>query len=310
MSLELSVVATVFNDEEAISYFVDELVPILESVTADYELILVDDCSTDDTYKIAVNYCKQNTKIKCIRMARNHGQQVAISAGMHNASGQYIVIIDGDGQNPPDVIPEIVDRLKSGLDVVYTVSKTRNNIFDRITSEIFWWIMIRGLGVNLIKNQLMLKGFSQKFLKYFKTYNERVRFVAGIVYDIGLSSSTIEVENRKRQKGKSHYSVFKRIDLMLNVIINLGSRLLDYLIYLGGIGLFFTFSMIGFYLYYYFAHGDLPPGFLSIISVVLIFGCTNVIMLGILGRFLSNIYLETKNRPLYLIGEKFNLGDD
>jgi dolichol-phosphate mannosyltransferase len=209
--------------------------------------------------------------------------------------------MDGDLQNPPAAIPRIYAELvSSGADVVYTVSRVRNGWIDGCMSWLFWFTLERILKVRMIKHQLMMRGMTRRFADFFKTYGESTRVVAGIMSDMGFEHRVLEVENRRRPGGRSHYRFFSRVALMIDLVLALSNRPLDALINLGALGVLIATVASGYHLYMFFVR-DVPPGFTSLILSIAFFGSANMMILGIIGRYLSNIYREARGRPLYFV---------
>ncbi len=303
---KLSVICTVYRGSLIVDQLVENLIESVNRLPVDIEIILVDDFSPDSSWEKITQNCEKYSFVKGIRLSRNFGQQIAMSAGIQFASGDYVIIMDGDLQNPPSAIPLLVDKLQEGNDIVYTVSKTRNNLKDEITSKLFWFVLTKIFKVNIIKNQLMMKGMTKMFAKNYTMYTEISRTVSGIVNDIGMKHAVIEIENRKRHSGKSSYSFYKRFNLMIDIILNMTNAPLNIIINISLIILFGTVIYSIFHLILYF-YNDVPAGFTSIILAVFFFSSLILLVLGIMGRYLSNIYTEVKNRPLFLVQEKLNL---
>ena len=305
-TVELSVIATVYNDCEIVPLLVNEIIKNIEPLKVEYEIILVNDSSEDKSDEFIRNECSKNPKIKGITLNRNFGQQIAMSAGIRHANGNYILIMDGDLQNPPEAIPELLYEIKKGFDIVYTVSKKRNNIIDSATSGLFWFVLIKVFRVVIIKDQLMLKIFSKGFVDKYNLYNEINRTVDGLAIDISANYNIIEVQNRKRVIGKSHYNFSRRFNLMIDMVINLTDSPINFMIHIGWITFASTviLSLIRIYMLIF---EDITPGFTSLILSICFFGSLTVLLLGIIGRYLSNINIEVKNRPLYHIKKTYNL---
>ena len=303
--IELSIVATIYNDEKIVPMLVSEIGKHVSMLNITYEIILVNDNSRDNSEKAIEEECKKDPRVKGISLSRNFGQQIAMSAGMRYAKGNYILIMDGDLQNPPAEIPRLFIKIKEGYDIIYCVSKSRNNFVDEITSVLFWFILVKIFKVNIIKNQLMMKIMTKNFTENYNQYNEINRTVAGIIQDIGLKYDVIEVQNQKRHSGKTNYSFFKRFNLMIDMIISLSTAPLNFMIYLGWI-IFVCTAFASVYYLVKFLFYDITPGFTSIMLALFFFGSIIILMLGFIGRYLSNIYSEVRQRPLYIVEKKFN----
>jgi glycosyltransferase involved in cell wall biosynthesis len=305
--MTLSVVATVYNDAEIVPVLVKTIIENIPQSVNGYEIILVNDFSKDGSQDAIRLECEKNPNVKGITLSRNFGQQIAMSCGLHHASGDYVVIMDGDLQNPRSAIPELLEKIKSGnYDIVYTISKTRNDLWDSFTSRIFWYIITRLFGVKIVRNQLMLKIMTKEFVKRISEYHEINRTVSGIVNDISHHYTTIEVDNQARAHGRSNYTFIKRMNLMIDMIISLSSAPLNLMIYLG----FFTFILTLLGLAYYtimYLFFSVPSGYTSILLSIFFFGGLIVLILGIIGRYLANIYLEVRQRPLFHVKQTYNL---
>lgn len=304
--MELSIVASIYNDEKIVSHLTREIISHVDPLKISYEIILVNDNSKDNSDLAIMEECRKNKNIKGITLSRNYGQQITISAGMRYASGKYVVIMDGDLQNPPSEIPRLYRKIQEGYDIIYTTSKTRNNFVDEMTSRIFWFLLANIFKVNIVKKQLMMKIMRSEFVQHFNQYSEISRIVAGITTDIGMKYALMEVSNERRRIGKSNYNFFKRFYLMLDMLMNLTAAPLNLLINASLITLLFTITASCYYLFAYLFF-DVPPGYTSIVLSIFFFGSAIIFILGIIGKYLSTIHMETKNRPLFFIKNKFNL---
>ncbi len=302
----LSIVATVYNDAEIVPVLVENIIKNIPQGIDKYEIILVNDYSRDNSEQIIAAECAKNPNVKGISLSRNYGQHLAMTAGMHHTNGDYVVTMDGDMQNPPSAIPLMFEKIKEGYDIVYTVSKKRNGVSDAITSYLFWAILTRVFKMNVVKHQLMLKIMTREFIDRFTKYGEVNRTIDGLVADISSNYAILEIENQKRTHGRSNYNFFKRMDMTMDMIINLSSAPLNILIYLG----FFVFIGTLFCILYYvgsYLFDIVPPGYTSTQLSVFFFGGLTVFILGIIGRYLSNIYTEIRQRPLFHIKKTYNL---
>jgi glycosyltransferase involved in cell wall biosynthesis len=302
----LSIVATVYNDAEIVPLLVEEIIKNIPPSITKYEIILVNDCSPDNSEQFIKAECDKNPNVKGISLSRNYGQHIAMSAGMQNSKGDFVVTMDGDLQNPPSAIPQMLDKIKEGYDIVYTASKKRNGILDAFTSYIFWAMLTKLFKMNVVKHQLMLKIMSREFIDRFSKYGEANRTIDGLVADISSNYAVLNIENNKRAHGRSNYNFIKRMNLTLDMIISLSSAPLNLMIYLG----FFIFigTILG-VLYYICSYlfAIVPPGYTSTQLSIFFFGGLTILILGIIGRYLANIYSEVRHRPLYHVKRTYNL---
>lgn len=304
--IELSVVATIYNDAAVVPLLVNEITSQCRPLEINFEIILVNDCSTDDSEKAIEKICLSSSNVKGITLSRNFGQQIAMSVGMRYAAGKYIIIMDGDLQNPPSEIPRLYREILKGYDIVYTVSKTRNNFLNQLSSSLFWFIITKIFGVKIVKNQLMMKIMNRALVERYNEYNEIHRTVAGIVKDVSSYHQILYVENQIRKFGNSHYNFVKRCNLMIDMLISLSSAPLNMLIFLG-FSVFVLTNIVSIYYIIQYLFFDVPPGFTSVILSIFFFGSLIVLLLGFIGRYLSNIYTEVRGRPLFHIKKKYNI---
>lgn len=304
--IELSIVATIYNDAAIVPLLVDELTFHCKQLKVSFEIILVNDFSTDDSEKEIEKVCLLSSYTKGITLSRNFGQQIAMSVGMRYATGRYIIIMDGDLQNPPSEIPRLYEEILKGYDIVYTVSPTRNNIIDKLTSLFFWTMLTKGLGVKIVKNQLMMKIMNRNFVQRYNEYNENHRTVAGIVRDISSHYQVLYIENQIRQIGKSNYNFIERFNLMIDMLISLSNAPLNIMIFFGLFIFLFT-NLVSVYYIILYLFFDVPQGFTSTILSIFFFGSLIVLLLGFIGRYLSNIYTEVRRRPLFHIKRSYNI---
>ncbi len=304
--IELSIVSTIYNDAKTVHLLVGELLKQVNILNVSYEIILVNDNSPDNSEEEIRKACEANPYVKGISLARNYGQQIAVSVGIKHSSGKYVLTIDGDLENPIEAIPELYNKAKEGNDIVYAISDVRQSFVKKITSDAFWVVICKLLKINIVKNQLMLRIMSRRMVDNYNSYGELSRSVAGITHDIGLKSAQVTVTLKKTKERKSNYNFSKRLNIFIDIVLNLSSKPLNFIIFLG----FFTFimSILGsfYYLYLYFTRETLP-GYTSTILALFFFGSIIIFTLGIMSRYLSLIYLEVRNRPLFLVKEKYNI---
>lgn len=303
---DLSVVATVYNDAGIVETLAEQVIRELEVMQLDYELILVNDGSVDDSEQVISRLSGDNPRIKGLTLSRNCGQQIAMSAGLQFAQGRFVLIMDGDLQNPPTAIPALYRKISEGYDIVYAVSGVRDNRFNEFSSKLLWFALNRIFRLRMVPNQLMMRIMTAAFVSQFNRYSENTRFVAGITHDIGMKYAVVEVENQRRVSGESHYSPFKRLSLMIDIIIGVSVAPLNAMLYLGLAVFFITLLLSAYELYVFVTQGSIP-GFTSLILSMFFFNSVIIVLLGLIGKYVANIYNEVRARPLYFVKQKFNL---
>ena len=300
------------NEEENLPGVIDEIISTLKGSPWDFEIIVVDDGSTDSTWEVICNKSRENQKIKGLRLIKNYGQATAIYAGIQTAGGDVIVIMDADGQNDPQDIPRLISQINKGFDIV---SGCRVNRKDGFVRKIFSWCgnyLVREIsGVKLRDIGCSLKAYKRHLLTEVVLIGEMHRILPIYLVERGASIVEIDVNHRKRRAGKSKYRLNRVIKLIMDLILyKFFTGFISRPIYIfGGIGFFSILFSIVIALFVVirklFWHGQwLSP--LFFISVTLLTVGILFIMLGILAELVVRIYYRT-NQPPFVIKETINL---
>lgn len=306
---DLSVVATIYNGAPVVPTLVQRITDVVGEMGLSLEIVLVDDGSSDDSAFVLETMAAANPDVKVLVLARNFGQQVAMSAGIAYATGKHVLIMDGDLQNPPEAIREMYGKALEGYDIVYAASTERNNRTDSLTSWLFWNFLSRVSSMDVVRGQLMMRLMSARVVDHYKRYPEKVRTVAAITRDIGMKTTVVNVKNEKRAFGKSNYSTLKRLNLAIDVVLDFSNNPLNILFY-AGLAIMLATALVGaMYLYLFLAH-DVLPGFTTLVLLIMFFGSSNLIALGLLARYIANIYTEVKRRPLFIVRRSLNFAPE
>lgn len=303
--VEFSIVIPVYNEEENIHELHKRLGAVMGGLGT-YEIIFVDDGSLDKSWQIIRELHERDSRVKGLSFSRNFGHHIAITAGMDHAQGRVIILMDGDLQDPPEEIPKLYGKLKEGYELVYGIRKEKkDSLFKRITSALFWWIIKSLSGMDIPRNQTLLRIFDRKVLDALKSMRERSRFIHGMIAWTGFKTALQEVEHAPRERGKSKYNIIKLFRLAFNAITSFSTFPLRLATYLGllisGIGLIY-----GFYFLYKKVFLGIPVlGYASIIIAVLFIGGVQLLILGIIGEYLGRVYQEVQARPIYIVKEAF-----
>lgn len=304
--IDLTVVVTIYNLEQIIPILIDQIKSNLNTLSISYEIILVDDGSTDKSLLSIELEAKKDNRVKSIVLSKNFGQQICASAGINYAKGKYVLIMDGDLQNPPEEIPNLYKKISEGFDIVYTRSTQKNDLIDSFTSFLFWNFLKKILKINIVDSQLMMKIMTAEVVKHFNLYYEKTRTIAAITNDIGMKTHVLNIKNKKRIIGKSNYNIKKRMNLAIDVILDLSQNPLNFIFNISLYGIIISFFLTFYYIYSYFSN-KLLPGFTSTVILIVFFGSINLFGIGVIARYLSNIYLEVKKRPLYIVKKFINI---
>lgn len=304
--VEFSIVIPVYNEEENVSELHRRLGTVMERLGT-YEIIFVDDGSSDNSWQIIKDLHERDSNVKGLSFSRNFGHHIAITAGLDHANGKAIILMDGDLQDPPEEIPKLFKKFKEGYELVYGIRKEKkDSILKRFASFVFWWFIKSFSGINIPRNQTLLRIFDRKILDALNSMRERSRFIHGMIAWTGFKTAMLEVEHAPRERGKSKYNVIKLFRLAFNAITSFSTLPLRFATYLGllsaGIGLIY-----GLYFIYKKIFLGIPVlGYASTIIAVLFIGGIQLLILGIIGEYLGRVYQEVQARPIYILREKLH----
>ena len=306
MGTLISVVAPCFNDAENTPELVRRLNAVAEQAQLQFEIILVDDGSPDNGWAVIRELADRFEHVHGIRLSRNFGQHIALTAGIARARGDYIVIMDGDLQDRPEGIPDLYTRIRDGYDLVFTVRRERQDRYLRRLASILYRCVINTLsGLQTPHNIAMMRIFSREFANRYLQFSEKHRSIGALFSWMGFSWTSIEVQHDRRFSGRSNFTVRKLLLRAYNNICSFSTIPIAMIGYLGLIisGLSFVF---GLFIVIRFLMGlpNSQAGWPSIICSITF--STGIIMLSlaIIGKYIGNIYIETLNRPLYFIAEQ------
>ena len=310
----LSVIVPCFNESLNIENTFNRIELNIKKITQNFEIIFVDDGSTDDSFKILKEISEKNSNLKIIKFSRNFGHQSAIYAGLESATGDGIFLIDADLQDPPEKFQEMFDKWSLGYDVVYGVRKSRKgNFFKKILyssyHKIFRWLSDLDNQADLADFCLMDKKIKDIFLKF----KEKNLYFRGLRSWVGFKQTGILYERDTRNLGETKYSLSKLFQLALDGILNFSIKPLNFIFINGLIMFIFSLFLIIFYIsqkiFGFSFLGTIPDearGFYTTIIIVLFFGGINLTALGIIGEYVGRLYKEVKDRPKYIIQDKTN----
>ncbi|MGZ8347347.1 MAG: glycosyltransferase family 2 protein [Allosphingosinicella sp.] len=301
----LSVVVPCYNEEAGL----DELhrrvaAACAAQVGSSYEIVLVNDGSADRTCAVMQGLVARDPHVVAVDLARNYGHQVALSAGLDHCRGERILILDADLQDPPELLGEMMARMDEGHDVVVGVRAKREgeSLFKLATASIFYRLLSRLSDVEITANAGDFRLMSRRALDHLKAMPERYRFIRGMVSWIGLRQCNVEYVRNGRFAGSTHYPLRKMMLLAVDAITSFSVIPLRFASLIG-----FAFGLIGLFALAYtifgWALGHTIPGWASLASLILILGSVQLLVLGIFGEYLGRMYMEAKQRPLYIVNE-------
>lgn len=302
---ELSVVVPVFNEEINIGPMYERLLAALSDKVRDLEILYVDDGSADMSWEKINELAASDERVQGIRFARNFGHQAALTAGVDAARGQAVVIIDGDMQDPPEVIPEMIDRWREGFEVVYGQRENRKGEtwFKLVTASAFYRILrgITNVDIPVDTGDFRLMG--PRAVAAFRAMPERNRFIRGLVSWIGFPQTAVMYQRQARQAGETKFPVRKMTRFALDGITSFSFFPLRLATWTGFAVSIFAFLYIVVVLVLK-ATGVSWSGYTSLMASILFLGGVQLLMIGIMGEYLARIFDEVKRRPLYLVGDR------
>ena len=305
---KLSLVVPVYFEEDVILQFLKETQAILDTLPYHYEYVFVDDGSKDNTVKLIKEQALKHKNIKLVVLSYNHGKSAAVTAAIANASGDYLLYMDPDLQDPPAEIPRFIKEIEKGYDLVWGIRKEKKDKFiNKIYSKIFWGTLNKFTGLNLPKGIAVMRMFNRDFADTFIKYNEANRFIEGIFMHIAKKWTTIEIAQRERFAGKSKFNFKRKINLAFDAIFDFSELPLKMAVKMGVFFIFSGFISLITLIVLKFFFIEFQSGWPSIITLIIIVFGVLLFFLGIVSLYIGRIYKEVKRRPLYSVKEKINL---
>ena len=302
---EISLIVPMYNEALSCAGFFDKVIPIMDEITNNYEIICISDGSTDGTFEILQNQRKTHKQIKILNLSRNFGKEAAMTAGIDMATGQAVVPIDADLQDPPELLHKMVDHWRNGAQVVLARRKDRKKDpwLKRVTAAAFYHFSGKITKPPIPKDVGDFRLMDRVVVDALKKLPERSRFMKGLFAWVGYRQVTVDYERQIRHAGKTKFNYWKLWNFALDGIISFSSVPLKIWSYFGIlISTFAVCYMIYLILRTLFFGIDVP-GYPSLMSVILFFNGLLLFTLGALGEYVSRIFIEVKQRPIYLINE-------
>lgn len=301
--VDLSVIIPIYNEQDNIPELYQRLTSVANKISARYELIFVNDGSRDASLHKLIELSKQDNHVFYINFSRNFGHQIAVTAGLDLCSGQAVVIIDADLQDPPEIIEELYHKYKEGYEVVYAKRNKRKgeSWFKLLTAKVFYRLLVKITSIKIPVDTGDFRLVDRKIVDYLKLMPEQNKFLRGQIAWLGFNQTYVEYERQERKHGVTGYPFSKMLRFALDGITSFSDKPLT-LVMQAGIGVsFISFLVILYTLYGYFSDKKTVPGWASTMVSILFLGGIQLISIGIIGLYLSRINKNVINRPLYLI---------
>ena len=301
----ISIIVPAYNEAEVLTEFHKVVDKVLSELAFDLEIIYINDGSTDNTLDIINSLRANDKRITLIDLSRNFGKEIALSAGLHKAAGDAVVVIDADLQDPPELIPELINEWQNGYDVVYAKRTLRKgeSFLKKTTAHIFHRILQRVGEVSMPVDTGDFRILSRRAVNALNTFKEHHRFMKGLFAWIGFKQKAVFYKRDARRTGKSKWNYWRLWNFALDGITSFTVAPLKISTYIGTITALSAFGYGIYMVIETLLHGNEVPGYPSLIVIILMLGGIQLVAIGILGEYLGRIFNETKQRPLYFINE-------
>lgn len=300
----ISIVVPVYNEEENIAHFTENVEKVMDALPYAYEILFIDDGSRDRSREILRELGARDAHVQSIFLARNSGHQIALTCGTDHADGDAVVTMDGDMQHPPELLPVLLAKWEEGFEIVQTVRLTTEgaSLFKRLTSKYYYRLLNALSDVEIQEGGSDFRLMDRKAVLALRRYREHARFIRGIVGSMGFRKTTVEFVAHERFAGQSKFSLHRMISFALDGILAYSVQPLRIAFYAGLLSALLA-VLLFLHVLFETLSGATVPGWSTIVVCSLFFGGMQMMMLGVCGEYIARILQEVKNRPLYLIAQ-------
>lgn len=310
--IDISIVVPLFNEEAVFNQLIQRLTQVIDDATFTCEVVLINDGSEDKTAKLIEEICSKDTRFSGILLSRNHGHQLAVSAGLVNARAEKgVMIIDGDLQDPPELVNAFYELLLEGNDVIYAIRKNRKEHFLKKLAYSFYYRLQKKISsFNIPIDSGDFSMLSRRVVDQINNMPEQSRYLRGMRAWVGFKQMGYEYDRDERQAGETKYSWKKLFELAFNGIFNFSDFPIKFITRLGFFTVFLSLLYFVYNVYRKIMFNDVPQGFTAIILAVILFSGVQLISLGLIGEYVLRIYNQVRNRPLFVIDKIIQDGKD
>ena len=304
---QLSLIVPVYNESSNLDLFYERVLKVLKPLNVSYEILFIDDGSKDDSLEKLLEIRGRDSKVKVVQFSRNFGKEIAVSAGLDLAEGKAAIPIDADLQDPPELIPSLIEKWKAGYDVVYAKRTKRmgESWLKRWTASLFYRLIAKMTNIDIPEDAGDYRLLSRAAVEQLKRLRERHRFMKGLFTWVGFKQTAVFFERDPRYSGKTKWNYWKLWNFAIEGITSFSYIPLQAASYLGLLVSVFAFFYGVFIIAFKLLHGIAVPGYASLMAAVLFLGGIQLLTLGILGEYIGRIYDEVKQRPLYVIHKTY-----
>ena len=301
---KVSFVVPVYNEESNLKEFHKRMTAVMAALTYDYEIIFVDDGSSDTSPILLQELADQDNHVEAYLLSRNYGHQLALTCGLDHAEGDAVITMDGDLQHPPEMVPEMLANWEKGFQIVQTIRKATEDasFFKRFTSSVYYLLINKLSRVEITPGGSDFRLMDKQAVQAFRLYRERARFIRGMVNTLGFKVARMEFGAPPRFAGKSKYSLHKMLHFALDGITAFSNLPLRWALYCGLLCGLISLCVILHVLFEKYVMNDAVPGWATMTVSITFLGGIQLIGIGILGEYIGRIFEEVKQRPLYIVG--------
>lgn len=300
----VTIVSPMLNEVQGVDQFISEVLAEVSELHVEFEILIVDDGSSDGTSEKLTQWTSRESRLRVITFSRNFGHQAAITAGIFAARGGVVIVMDSDLQDPPSLIPEMLEKWRGGADVVYAVrlSRSGETLFKRASASLFYKVLGRLSSTSIPPNTGDFRLMDREVVEALRSMPERDRYMRGMVSWVGFNQVPVYFDRAERLKGQTKYPLNKMIRLGIAGIVGFSDKPLYMAVTFGfaAMGLAFL-GLVYVALSIVFGWGDLVRGWASVVVAVMFFSAVQLIFLGVIGLYISRVFVEAKQRPLYIV---------
>jgi glycosyltransferase involved in cell wall biosynthesis len=304
----ISILCPFYNEESGVGIFFEAIIPVMENIGEEFEIVCVNDGSTDNTLLELNARSKSDGRIRVIDLSRNYGKEAALTAAIDFSRGDAVIPIDADLQDPPQVIEEMVKKWREGFDVVLAkrIDRSHDSFLKRFTAFAFYRLHNVISKPSIPENVGDFRLMSREVVEAIKKLPERQRFMKGLFAWVGFKTCTIGYVRNIRSAGVTKFNGWKLWKLAMEGITSFSAIPLTIWLYIGGLTAFCSFVYAAFIFMRTLIYGIELPGYASMVCLILFFGGLQLVGIGIIGEYLGRVYMESKQRPIYIVRENRN----
>lgn len=308
--IDISIISPIYRAENCIDELVFQIKKEVSMITDNYEIILVEDCGPDNSWDKIQKLCINDKKIVGIKLSRNFGQHYAITAGLDQSIGEWVIVMDCDLQDRPDQITKLYNKALEGFDIVQGRRENRkDSLMKKFFSFVFYRVLAYLSGYSQDNTIANFGVYNRKVISGIVSMREKIRFFPTMVAWVGFRKTSIEIEHSNRLDGNSSYSISKLFNLALDIILAFSDKPLRIIIKFGMLISLFSFIFLLYNSYKYYTGQIIVLGYTSLIISIWFLSGLIMLMLGVVGLYVGKTFESTKDRPIYLIDVKINGGD-